>query len=131
MAPNRWLHVRHPRGFTEEQFACFKAQCRIWRRYVESVLAEWRFLERYPAPSYEFFDPELSADRKVATLPVGGEWTLGTRADFEDAHARLLWERFPLELKLELEEGLTEPDPRDSRREHTNWRPAMPRPRPR
>jgi hypothetical protein len=119
---NRWLHVRHPRGFTPEQFDCFKAHCRVWQAYVEAVLREWEHFRDYPAPRYEFFEPTLSADRRVATLPVGGEWVLGTRAEFENAGSRLLWERFPLEFQLELEEGITEPDFADATRSITNWR---------
>ena len=123
--PNRWLHVRNRRGFTPEQFECFKAHCRVWRAYVEAVLADWRHFETYDAPRYEFFEPELSADKTVATLPLGGEWTLGTRSFFEDASSRLLWEWFPLSFQLEVEEGLTEPAPADASRNQTNWRKPL------
>lgn len=124
-APNRWLHVRHPSTFSAEEFELFKALCRVFRAYVEASLAEWLLLGGHEAPHYEFFEPTLSSDRKVATLPVGGEWTLGTRAEFENFKSYMLWERFPLPLRFQLEEGITEPDPSSATGgTWTNWRKA-------
>ena len=71
-----------------------------------------------------FFDPELSAHRRIATLPLGGECTVGSRACFEDGCSRLLWQFYPLEFLVPLEEGVTEGlDPAQGPR--TNWRPAL------
>lgn len=108
--PNRWLHLRHPDGFSEQDFVQFQAHCRIWRAYTQAVLAEWTVLEPKHAnvPRYVFFEPTLSEDRRVATLPVGGAWTLGSRLTFENAASHLLSDFFPLQFKLNLEEGLTE-----------------------
>lgn len=122
-APNRWLHVRLPRPFTEVEFDSFCAQAEIWCKYVQATLDVWpRLGETYPAPRYEFFAPELSADRCVATLPVGGEWTLGTRSLFENADSRLLWQHLPIELQLEGEEGITETI---AEQQVTHWRPLL------
>ena len=122
-APNRWLHVRLARGFTAEEFACFRAHCRVWQAYVEVVLANWAYFHKGKPPAYAFFEPELSADRTIATLPVGGEWTLASRSDFEDSHSRLLWQRFPLQFQFAIDEGITE---RFGETEpyRTNWRKA-------
>jgi len=122
--PNRWLHVRLPREFTEEEFERFCAHAELWRDLVEAHLSRWRRLGyEYEPPKYEYFPPILSADRRVATLPLGGEFSLGTRATFENGFSHFLWLHFPLTFQLEAEEGITEtiasPPP------VTNWRPAL------
>lgn len=108
MAPNRWLHVRHPDGFSAAQFDRFRASCRVFRAYVETALTEWVALEGDAGPRYEFYEPELSADRTVATLPLGGAGTLKTRHDFEDLRSVMLWEWFPASFIAKIEEGITE-----------------------
>ena len=123
-SPNRWLHVRLGREFTAEEFAKFCAHAEVWRALVEAHLARWRRLGyEYDPPLYEFFDPLLSVDRCVATLPLGGEWTVGTRSLFENSFSHFLWSHFPIAFQLEAEEGLTEtvlePPPQ------THWRPAV------
>ena len=121
MAPNRWLHLRHPRGFSPDDFELFKAQCRVFRAYVEAVLTNWSYFEKYPAPRYVFFEPELSSDARVAS-PLGGEQTIGSTATFENLTAWMLSWRFPIAFRQELEEGLTEPDPSDPQAMATSWR---------
>ena len=106
MAPNRWMQVRHPRGFSAEQFELFRASCRMFRAFVEAALAEWPLLTGEPPLRYEFFQPELSADRTIATLPLGGAETLRSRHAFEQWRSTLLWEWFPTEFIAELEEAL-------------------------
>ena len=118
--PNRWMRLRHPYGFTDELFAQFCALCRIFRAYVEASLAETRCFPVGPA-RYVFFEPELSADRRVASLPLSGTSTLGSRHGFEDMSSFMLWHRFPLGFREQLEEGLTE-DIGDGRGLQTNWR---------
>jgi hypothetical protein len=88
MPPNRWLHLRRREGFTPEAFERFRAHCRVVRAYVEAVLENWSHFESYPAPRYEFYEPELSADRRIATLPLGGEQTLGTRNQARSGRVR-------------------------------------------
>lgn len=108
--PNRWLHVRLPRPLSEAEWAMFQAQVRVFERYVTSTLADWAALGHdYAPPAYVFFPPELSEDRTVATLPLGGDWSLGTRALFENGATFMLWQHYPHELQMEIEEGLSEP----------------------
>lgn len=120
--PNRWLHLKLQRPFSEAEFEKFKAQSRIWNAYVKSTLEVWQSLGiDHQAPVYRYFPPELSADRTIATLPIGGDWTLASRALFEAGASYLLWQHYPAEVQLAAEEGLTE--------EHgglseTHWRPA-------
>jgi hypothetical protein len=108
LAPNRWLHVRHHGGFSSDQFDIFRAHCRAFRAFVEAALSEWALLGRGPAPKYEFFEPELSTDRTIASLPLGGEQTLGSRYAFEDWRSFMLWEWFPVAFIQQLDEGITE-----------------------
>ena len=111
MRPNRWLHVRHPEGFDQERFEAFRAHCRVFRAYIESAMRESSLVGPQGAPQYEFFEPELSIDRKTATLPVGGEQTLGSRHAFENWRSYMLWEWFPVSFIEGIEEGLTEAHP--------------------
>jgi len=125
--PNRWMHLRHPHGFTEEQYKQFKAHVRVFEAYVRATLENWECLPvvgTHPSPEYEFFEPELSGDHMTVTLPLGGEQTLGSRATFEDGSSNLLWQHMPLDFLLDLEEGLTETTDR-SHGPQTNWRRAL------
>jgi hypothetical protein len=128
MAPNRWLHLRHPKGFTEEQWAQFLAHHRLWRAHVDALLADWPLLggNGSAAPQYEFFAPTLSPDRCTVTIPIGGDWSVGSRFMIENSCSRYLWEYFPVTFMLGLEEGLTEPvlDNPETLRE--NWRRCTP-----
>ena len=119
--PNRWLHLRHPLGFDDGRFAAFCAHCEVWKRYCEAVLGEWTRLPlmRGLAPEYLFFEPTLSEDRKTATLPVGGDRTLGSRTILEDSASKFLWEFFPVSFLQDLEEGITEDYGTGTT---TNWR---------
>ncbi len=120
--PDRWLHLRLPRPFTEAEVEMFRAHAAVFRAYVDASLAAWRsFGFGHDAPTYVFFPTELSADRTVATLPIGGTWTLTSRALFETGAAYLLWQHLPYELQAVAEEGLSEEH--DGERE-THWRPA-------
>lgn len=126
-APNRWLHLRHPDSFNAEMYALFLCHTRIWRAYVEALLLEWPQMPQHfgtPAPAYEFYPPELSHDRTVASLPLGGPWTLGSRAAIEDGCSHLLWQYFPVPFLFGLDEGLTESTFADPSQLQTNWRKA-------
>lgn len=120
--PNRWLHVRLPRPFSAAEAAAFRADAHVFRRHVEAALEVWEDLGYgHDAPTYVFFPSELSSDGRVATLPLGGTWTLASRAAFETGSAWILWQHLPSAVQAEAEEGLTE--------EHagvaeTHWRPA-------
>jgi hypothetical protein len=113
MAMNRRvLHLRHPDGFSSEMFERFRAGCRLFQAHVQTTLSEW---ERFPAAGderiagdYRFLPPELSSDGLVASLPIEGQWTLGSRAELENGAAYLLLAFFSPEFKQRLQEGLTE-----------------------
>jgi hypothetical protein len=76
--PNQWLHLKHPDGFDDKRFAEFEAHCRTFEAYVQTALNNTQYLSNLktcvgePPVRYIFFPPELSDDRKVATLPIGG-----------------------------------------------------------
>lgn len=122
--PDRWLHLRHPEGFTDHDAALFAAGCRIWWAHVQAVLAEWALLEPGHAtvPHYVVFDPVHEGTR--LTLPLGGSSTLASRARFEDAASHLLSDAFPPLRRLHMEEGLTETLDR-SVGPRTHWRPVL------
>jgi hypothetical protein len=120
MQPNRWLRLRHPDGFSDEMFGRFQAGCRVWQTYVQSVLAET--FHQYGDVEYAFFAATLSEDRRTASLPVGGRWTLGARSHFENLSSYLLQEFLPLAFREGLEEGLTEPSFDETTRSETSWR---------
>src|SRR5258705_988358 len=96
MKPNRWLHLRHPDGFAEQRFEQFVAHCHVFEAYAKALLENWRAIGagRHDPPEYEFGVAEISADRKVVSLPLGGTSTIGSRATIENASSQLLWRFF-------------------------------------
>jgi hypothetical protein len=122
MEPDRWLHLRHAEGFSPEMFERFRSGCVLWDAYVQANIRERERLGTNDGtPRYVCFPPELSPDRRVASLPVAGHQTLGSRARFENGASYLLREFFPFEFGKGLEEGLTE-DLGDGRGPQTSWR---------
>jgi hypothetical protein len=124
-APNRWLHLRHPDGFDERAFGQFRAHCRVFRAYVNELLQNWEDIGagNYEAPAYEFFEPEISADRTIVTLPIGGASVLGTHARIENGSSHMLWRFFRPSFREKLEEGITE---NIGHGNQTNWRKVPP-----
>jgi hypothetical protein len=120
MAADRWLHLRSSAPWSAEMFDRFRSGCRLWQAHVQAVCREP--CADLGAADYEFFEPVLSGDRLVATLPVGGPWTLGSRSKFENIASYLLREFLPHEFCRDLEEGLTEPDASDPTKNSTSWR---------
>jgi hypothetical protein len=109
--PLRIMHIRHRRPFTDVEFAQFAAHCDIFRAFVEAVFRNWaaiRTYHNYPAPRYEFGEPTLSPDRLIASLPIRGEQTLGSRSEIENMSSYMLWQFFAPEFRSDLEEGITE-----------------------
>lgn len=122
MQANRWLRLRHPEGFSVEMFDCFRSGCELWLAYVQvSIRERERLGINEGAPQYTASPPELSADRLVASLPLAGHSTLGSRSRYEDGASYLLREFFPFDFAQRLEEGLTE-DAGDGRGYQTSWR---------
>jgi hypothetical protein len=128
MAPNRWMRLRQPARFTDDTFDVFCASCESLKGYANALLANWhRFPghSTHPSVAYTFFSPELSADRTIASLPIGGGQLLGTRVAIENMCSYMLWQHLPMEFMEGLEEGLTETiDP--SKGFQTNWRLPSP-----
>jgi hypothetical protein len=104
---NRRFVLRHPDGFPDAQFRSFAAQCHVWRATVEATLAHWDDLSMgrlgIPRPSYVFGEPELSPDRTLAILPLGGELAPAARSVLEPEVPDALHHDFPLWFRLELE----------------------------
>jgi hypothetical protein len=122
--PKRFLHLRHPQGFSSERMQEFRAGCRLFQIHVDTVLAEWRALPgRAEAVlgTYAFGEPSLSADTRVASLPLDGESTLGSRTEFESCSSYLLSQFLPAAFCEELESGLEE-DLTGSGERITYWR---------
>ncbi len=68
-------------------FDHFKTQCRIWQTSVESRISKWdevELLKQYQKPDYIFFEPTISQDRQIVTLPLGGEVNYFALKTFED-----------------------------------------------
>ena len=106
MKANRWLHLRHPDGFSPEMFERFRSSCALWEAYVSVSIREWQRLGAPDGdPRYTCLDPELSSDRQVATLPLAAVSTLGSRARYEDSASHLLRTFLPLDFHLAVEEG--------------------------
>lgn len=118
------MHLRHPDGFTPERFEQFRAGCRLFEAHVRTVLAEWQRLRQDPRAitgQYIFGEPVLSEDRRVATLPIDGSNTLGSRSEFENMNSLLLHRFLPTEFRSALEEGLEEEVTGEL---VTSWRPV-------
>jgi len=120
---NRVMHLRHPQGFDQRRFEQFRAHCRVFKAFVEALLADWNEIGagKYPAPRYEFGEPALSDDRTVASLPLGGEATVGSRAQIENASSFMLWRFFDASFREQMDEGITEDIGSGMT---TNWRPV-------
>lgn len=120
--PTRWLHLRHPDGFDDQRWEQFRVQHRAWEAYFTVICERWSLLRGCPqaAVAYRFYEPSITADRRVITIPIGGPQTLDSRASIEDEGARLLWQFFPFEFLKDLESGLTEVE-----RPETSWRSVL------
>jgi len=111
VGPNRWMHLRQPADFSAEMFDVFCASAEIFVAHARALLKNWRRLpnnEDHPQIEYVFFPPELSKDCQVASLPIGGGSTLGTRHSIENFCSYMLWQYLPIPFMEGLDEGLTE-----------------------
>jgi len=124
LAPNRWMRLRRPVAFTPQEFDCFCAHTSAFAAYAGTWLQNWNRIPshaKHPSIVYIFFPPELSRDRLVVSLPIGGESTLSTRAALENGSSFMLWQFLPVQSMAGLEEGLTETIDR-VKGPTTNWR---------
>jgi hypothetical protein len=67
-------------------------------------------------PEYEWYEAELSEDRKVVTIPVGGEGTYGSYHLFEELIPKDLWRYLPIWFLIDLDAG---------RRDTAGWYPEI------
>lgn len=124
--PSRWMCLRQPKGFNAEMFDVFVSSSEIFVAYVNASLRNWNTIKRRPGTTfveYVFFAPELSRDRSIASLPIGGSSTLDTRSAFENGASFMLWQHLPSEFMDGLHEGLTEDF---GHGESENWRIPAP-----
>jgi hypothetical protein len=98
----------------------------MYRARVQALLENWEHLaptKGTPIPSIEFFRPELSADERIASLPLRMEGvTLGSRSLLQEA-ARDLYVFLPIAFKLDVEMGVTEPSAQGGGSRHDWWNP--------
>ena len=122
--PNRWMRLRQPAGFTPADFDCFCAHTEAFVSYSRSWLQNWHRVPGrtdHPKVEYLFFPPEMSQDRQVLSLPIGGASTLSTRAALENGSSYMLWQFMPAQCMEGLEEGFTEALA-STESAQTNWR---------
>jgi hypothetical protein len=124
LAPNRWMRLRRAVPFPQEEFDCFCAHALAFAAYASTWLQNWSRIpahSKHPSVEYAFFPPEVSQDRLVVSLPIGGASTLSTRAALENGSSYMLWQFLPTKSMEGLEEGLTETiDP--AKGPVTSWR---------
>jgi hypothetical protein len=72
MEANRFYLFRQKRGFGEREFESLKASWLDWKKWVEKRIDDHRedWGDRI---QYIFFEPELSNDRTVARVALGGQ----------------------------------------------------------
>ncbi len=108
--PDRWMHLRRPTPFDEQHFRIFRASADLLAAYARAFLHNAAVFigPDHPSLEYVFFPCELSEDRTVMTLPIGGPRSLGSRAYIENAASYLLWQRMPHQILATIDEGITE-----------------------
>jgi hypothetical protein len=93
---------------------------------VLALLENWEDLaptKGMPKPMIAFFQPELSADELVASLPLRVEGvTLGSRSLLQEA-ARDLYVFLPMAFMLKVEMGVTEPSAQGGGSRNDWWNP--------
>lgn len=122
--PDRWMHLRRPTPFDEQHFRIFQASAGLLAAYAGAFLHNATVFigPDHPSLEYVFFPCELSGDRTVMTLPIGGPRSLGSRAYIENGASYLLWQRLPHQILATIEEGITESLSKDGPAA-SSWRP--------
>ena len=117
MAADRWYYLRHPEGFSDDLFSCVVSGLAAWQADVEARVRHWHHsgLGGTP-PEYEWYPAELSADRLMVTIPVGGKGTYGSYHLFEETPPKDLWRYLPGWFVIDLESG---------RRDTAGWYPEV------
>ncbi len=91
------MHVRRTTPFTEAHWLTFQASARVFAAFADAFLADASALigDGHPTLKYNFFPAEISEDRTLMSLPIGGERTLGSRHKLENSFSYLLWLQLP------------------------------------
>lgn len=103
--------LRQPAGFNSETFKIFCADCEVFAAYCRALLKHQRLFGRgpgHPEIEYVFFPAEISEDRTIVSLPIGGNSSLATRSELENTASFMLWQHLPMAFMEGLEEGLRE-----------------------
>ena len=118
------MRLKRPIPFTSQELDCFCAHVSAFAAFANTWLQNWSCIpanSKHPRTEYIFFPPEASKDGFVLSLPIGGESTLSTRAALENGSSYMLWQFFPAQSLVGLEEGLTETTD-SAKGPVTNWR---------
>jgi hypothetical protein len=111
--PTDWFRVRHRDPFPEESVIAFRAACAVYRAKMQAVLDHWTELPllcKTPKPEVVFFEPEVSQDGRVMSLPVRiDRKTLGSRSLFQSTASSELYGYLPFPVVAGIEVGVTEP----------------------
>ena len=125
--PTDWFRIRHADPFPPEAIAAFNASCAVYRAKVEAILQHWDALptiRTHQKPVVVFFDPEVSGDGRVLSLPMRIEnQTLGSRSLFQSTATRELHSYLPISVMIGIEVGLSEPALQGAGVRHDWWNP--------
>jgi len=118
MAPDRWYYLKHPSGFTPDLIDCVRSGWQMWKADVEATIRHWRHtaLSRSQSPDYEFYEPEMSDDGLVVTIPVGGAGSYGSYHLFEETIPGSFHRYLPQWFLVDLERG---------RKDTAGWFPEL------
>jgi hypothetical protein len=117
MAANRWYYLRHPEGFSAELFECVISGLALWRTDIEARLRHWTQLGvGGVVPQYEWYAAELSDDKKLITIPVGGDGSYGSYHLLEETVPEMFRRYLPPWFVVDLETG---------RRDTAGWFPEI------
>jgi len=107
MAADRWYYLRHPEGFRPDLFDSVRSGWLLWKADVEASIRHWRHMDLrgIPQPEYEWYEPELSDDAKLITIPVGGQGTYGSFKVFEETVPDFFHRYLPYWFRIDLETG--------------------------
>jgi hypothetical protein len=117
MSADRWSYLRHREGFSADLFSCVQSGAGAWRYDVEARVRHWAHCGvKGEPPAYEWYEVELSKDRREVAIPVGGKGTYGSYHLFEEVIPTAFWRYLPPWFVLDLEAG---------RRDTAGWFPEV------
>ncbi len=108
MQSTRWFYLRHADGFDTDSFLCVEAGFHIWAARVKATIEVWEKVpdqRSVPRPAYEFGPVELSTDRTIVTMSLGGEPGYMGMKLFEDEFPWEFTYYLPMWFRIDLEAG--------------------------